>query len=286
MNIEVKKQHYVWEFYLKAWGKNDQIWCRRAGKIFQSSTENVAQERYFYEIEPLTPVEVKLLNRLVLSGPAINQIVNLSSLETYIMIANSKDNLPRFGLELYHSMIEGKAVAVMAELRKGNSNILNDKKSKIDLCIYLGHQYTRTKKVKNSFSSEFDCSTIPVEYLGCDLNKIHYAMTFVYAGAIGSSICDHLDLRIVRNESKIKLLTNDQPIYNFLAVPGTISKEASFYFPLAPELALWAKKGPNDEKIESEVRAKELNSFMVRNSHESIFASSKEELENLGQSLN
>ena len=55
MYNDVKKQHYVWEFYLKAWRfEGNKVWCNRNGNVFNTSTENVAQERRFYEITPLT----------------------------------------------------------------------------------------------------------------------------------------------------------------------------------------------------------------------------------------
>ena len=103
-------------------------------------------------------------------------------------------------------------------------------------------------------------------------------MGFILANSIGGSLCDHLNLRVVENHSDIKLVTSDQPIYNLLAIPGDISKESSIYFPISPHLALWAKKGINNERIDAKERAEELNTFIAKNSLEFIFASSKDEL--------
>lgn len=168
----------------------------------------------------------------------------------------------------------------MNALRSGDDSVLKDKQSKIDLSIYLGHQYTRTKKSKNSFISLNGEIEIPDKYKGCDLIKIHHAASFVYAAAIGNAMCNHLDLKLVKNESNINLLTSDQPIYNLCAVSGKEATESSFYFPLSPSLALWAKKEPNIERIDCD-QANKLNSFMVKNSHELVFASSEEDLSDI-----
>lgn len=277
MSIEVKKQHYIWEYYLKGWATDDQIWSKREDKIFPTSTENVAQQRYFYEIDPLSDAEIKLLIRMIMKGPAINQFVNLDSLDTYLSIANSGNEWARFGLEQYHGMIEKNAFPVLSALRDKDFDVLNDKQSKIHLCIYLGHQYTRTKKARTAFMNHQGLS-IPEEYKDCDLHKVQNAMGFILANSIGGSLCDHLDLRVVENHSDIKLVTSDQPIYNLLAIPGDIPKESSIYFPISPHLALWAKKGINNERIDAKERAEELNTFIAKNSLEFIFASSKDEL--------
>ncbi|WP_080630286.1 DUF4238 domain-containing protein [Burkholderia glumae] len=99
MSIEVKKQHYVWEFYLRGWATNDQIWCKRGGEPFLTSTENVGQQRYFYELEVFSEAEVELLTRMAMKGPRLNQVVNLTSLQLYLSIANSGEKWAKYGLE-------------------------------------------------------------------------------------------------------------------------------------------------------------------------------------------
>ena len=277
MSIEVKKQHYIWEYYLKGWATDDQIWSKREDKIFPTSTENVAQQRYFYEIDPLSDAEIKLLIKMVMKGPAINQVVNRGSLNTYLSIANSGNKLAKFGLEQYHGIVENNALPVLTSLREKDFDVLNDRQSKINICIYLGHQYTRTKRARTSFTNHQGLR-IPEKYKDCNLHKVQNAFGFILANSIGGSLCDHLDLRVVENDSDIKLITSDQPIYNLLAIPGDISKESSIYFPISPYLALWAKKGPNNERIDTKEKAEELNTFIAKNSLEFIFASSKDEL--------
>lgn len=278
MSEKTKKQHYVWEWYLKAWATNDQIWCKRSGKVFRTSTENVAQERYFYEVAPLNCAELSLIYELVQPGPEIDQDIKLRGLKTYLCVAHAKGDIPRFGIEWYHSMLEGKALPVLSELRQGNMDILQNKQNKIDLCAYLGHQYTRTKKSKTLPSGLRENQNFAENYKGCDLEKIHNAMAFVIANQIGSSLCDDLTLKVVKNNSGINLITSDQPIYNIMARPGLTPAELVIYMPISPVVAIFAKKQPNEEVIETPERAMDINKFMISNSHEIIFASSEEEL--------
>lgn len=281
MSDEVKKQHYVWEHYLQGWATNGQIWCKRGSDApFLTSTENIAQERYFYEVEPLSQAEVNLLCKMVLKGTTLAQVVNLSSLQTYLCIANSTPHHRRFAMERFHSQIEGKAAPVLAALRNGDVSALEDKQSKIDLCIYMGHQYTRTKKIRKAYSPLPDTVVVPEHYGEVDQEKIYRVMAFIIANGIGNSLFDLLDLQLVRNETEIKLLTCDQPIFNILAVPGNISEESSVYMPISPAYALWAKKGKS-ECIDNPEQVERLNTFIVQNSLEVVFASSKPELEGI-----
>jgi len=50
--MEIKKrQHYVARYYLKPWSDNEQIYCIRNQKVFKSNLMNIAQEKYFYELQ-------------------------------------------------------------------------------------------------------------------------------------------------------------------------------------------------------------------------------------------
>lgn len=279
MSNEVKKQHYVWEYYLKAWATDNQIWAKRENKIFPSSTENVAQERYFYKIDPLSDTEINMLIRVFRKEAKKNPGIFLNSLNTYLNIANGNEKTGKFGLEQYYSMTESNTFLALAALRKRKFDILNDRENKKHLCIYLAHQYTRTKKVR-SFPVD-SVNTQCLDHRNCDLHKVYNAWAFIFANIFGASLCDDLDLRVVENNSSTKLITSDQPIFNILATHGDTPEKNSIYFPISPYLALWAKERPNDESICTDEKAEKLNSFMVKNSLEFVFASSKEELEAL-----
>lgn len=60
MEIKKRKHHYVFQSYLKSWTVNSKIWCYRNSKPFNTSTENIAQERDFYRLRPLNKDEYNL----------------------------------------------------------------------------------------------------------------------------------------------------------------------------------------------------------------------------------
>lgn len=281
MSTSTKKQHYVWESYLKAWASDNQIWSLREGRVFKSSTENVAQERYFYEANELSQAEIKLVERMLNSGSETSRAVNLDTFKTYLLVSEHSEESRRFGVEWHHGIVERKALPIMEGLRSGDASVLNNKQEKINFCIFLGQQYMRTKKIKNSWLPFSEDKAIPDEYKNCDFQKVYEILTFVYANNLGAYIHDALQMRLVENRSGIELITSDQPIYNLLATPGKEATKTSIYYPISPLLAIFAKKTPNDEKIDSEDDVVRLNSFMVNNSHEFVFSTSQEQLKNL-----
>lgn len=281
MSTDTKKQHYVWEYYLKAWTTKNKIWCLRKGKIFNTSTENIAHERYFYETSEFTPSEIKLVKSILNRGEGLARAINLDTFRTYIEASHASEKSRRFGVEWHHGIIENKAVPIMEMLRAGNSNILDNQKDKIDFCIFLGQQYMRTKKIKESRLELPESQAIPEDYKNCDFQKIYEALTFVYANNLGALIHDKLEMRLVRNTSNIKLITSDQPIYNLAAKPGEEAPEISIYYPIDPRLAIFARKSPNVAELDTEAQVAELNAFMASNSHELLFAQSKEDLQTL-----
>lgn len=280
MSTKTKKQHYVWEYYLQAWAIDRQIWCRRDNRVFKTSTENVAHERYFYEITKPTLTEIRLVEKLLNHGGPLARKTNLHTFHSYLLTAFSSKDSRRFGIEWHHGLIENKALPIMEKLAAGNDAPLKNKEDRINLAIFMGQQYTRTKKVRNSFTPPTK-EQVPEEYKGCDLQKVYEMLTFVFANNIGALIFDGLELRLIENKTSIDLITSDQPIYNLLAAPGLPAKDVELYYPISPRLALMARKPINHKKISSREDAIELNSFTTKNHHEFLFASNKEALDKL-----
>lgn len=59
------KQHYVFQAYLASWLDNKQMWCCRNNKLFQTGTQNVAQERDFYRVLPVNIDELKFISMIM-----------------------------------------------------------------------------------------------------------------------------------------------------------------------------------------------------------------------------
>ena len=65
METKKRKHHYVFQAYLKGWATNGMVWCLRgSSKPFNTSTENVLQERDFYRVKLLNADEMKFVDIL------------------------------------------------------------------------------------------------------------------------------------------------------------------------------------------------------------------------------
>jgi hypothetical protein len=59
--VKKRRQHHVWQRYLKAWASDGQIHCTMDGRIFPTGTTAVAVQHDFYKIGKLTPADVALI---------------------------------------------------------------------------------------------------------------------------------------------------------------------------------------------------------------------------------
>lgn len=150
MYNDVKKQHYVWEFYLKAWCfEGNKVWCNRNGNIFNTSTENIAQERRFYEITPLTNDEIGLIEAGINTMPKENHNILKLKLKNLVECSLYSDNTRKNALESEYADMEQRTVSILQSIRNGTIDMLDNEYDKNIFSIFLGMQYTRTPKSRN-----------------------------------------------------------------------------------------------------------------------------------------
>lgn len=65
---EKRRQHHVWQHYLKAWASDGSVHCLREGRIFSAGTTTLAVENYFYRLPELSAGDYRLINLLMLQG--------------------------------------------------------------------------------------------------------------------------------------------------------------------------------------------------------------------------
>lgn len=272
----VKKQHYVWQHYLKAWIVDGKIWCKRNNSVFNTSTENIAQERYFYEAKPLSGPEKHLIGKLI-DGfhPSAHHLLK-STFNAYIVTSEGNEHLRRNGLEKFHSIVEGKVVPILDELRNGNLDILKKDQIRIDFSHFLGRQYTRTKKIKEKRINIPDSVAVPEPFKTCDFKKVSEVMSFLLADNIGNWIHSTATFNLLRNDTPINFITGDQPIYNLLAKEHEEPTEFELYYPITPKMALLISKDVKGTIINRSEEVIRFNDYIRRIAHESIFADSQQ----------
>jgi len=119
METDKKHQHYVWKNYLKPWATDKKIWCKRHDSIFNPSLNNIAQEKYFYEVDPLNEIEIRIATRFIEMNPPENRPFLIKKLAQYIYICNSNNkHLKKNAIEDYHARIENSIGSAFEYLYK------------------------------------------------------------------------------------------------------------------------------------------------------------------------
>ena len=104
--------------------------------------ENVAQERRFYEIVPLTKDELGLIEACIEKSPKENHSLLKSKLQNLIDYSSYNDNTRKNALEDEYADMERKTIPILQSLRKGSIDILDNEYDKIIFSIFTGMQYT------------------------------------------------------------------------------------------------------------------------------------------------
>ena len=234
MYNDVKKQHYVWEFYLKAWCfEGNKVWCNRNGNIFNTSTENIAQERRFYEITPLTNDEIGLIEAGINTMPKENRNILNLKLRNLIEYSLHSDNTRKNALESEYADMEQRTVSILQSIRNGTIDMLNNEYDKNIFSIFLGMQYTRTPKSRNG---KINC--LPEGRFQISNNFPFYWIYIFLSDGIGSWISSSRT-SLLKNETNIPFITGDQPVINIKSdYDHAPVKEILLYYPISPKLAL------------------------------------------------
>jgi hypothetical protein len=278
MKPKAKKQHYVWQHYLRAWTIDNQLYCKREDSVFRTSTENVAQERYFYEAKQLNDNEILFVRNFIASlHPTGHQLLS-STFEVYLETARGDDYLRRNGLEKFHSIVEGKTVSIIDSIRNRDFGVLMNQQNRVDFSHFLGRQYTRTKKIKDQHLDTSSLGQVPDIFANCDFGKVREVITFLLADNIGNYIFSNANFNFLINTSETCFITSDQPIYNFHAKEDGKAKEFELYYPISPRIALLALKNKTETNFADSQAVEKYNDFIRRNAYKNVFACSREEL--------
>lgn len=295
-----KRQHYVSRNYLKAWtNSKKQISCLRKNKIYPSNLMNVAQEKYFYELQNLTEEEQKIIYHLgIEKSNNMLQRIHLSFLEKYLLIFKVEKEVNRKGEaeedlnriieehkinfeEDYHSEIESIGNKYIDSIRNKNINFYYDKKSddRMMFLFFLTLQYMRTKRRKNESIRAANTDKI-------NMNKLWPILAHIYATNLSHNL--HLDksfnLILLTNKSNLNFITSDQPIINTYAMNSKEldDNELEFYYPVSPKLAILITKDILDHKeliIRDAEKIKEYNKMINTEKEEQLFAELETDLE-------
>jgi hypothetical protein len=295
-------QHYVWQAYLKPWTVDGTLWCLRNGKLYPSSTRNVGSERLFYALPDLTPEDLHFIQKVAIdNSPDALKAGHRQHLEMYTRpwaLKRFVENNPDIDLALrsfvltkleeeianaeenYQNDIENAFMPLLDSVRAGDASFYENDDDIIHFLHAISTQYFRTKRVKEKVVARVNISS--------DMTRrIWSPLSHIYAVNMGSSFFRERRLHrivLLDNISGTSFIAGDQPIINLRAAlrddrPPT---ELEFYYPLTPIKAMFLVNASNPMQSGTLVSPEEVRKFNIliaQNSHEQIFANSREDLE-------
>lgn len=281
-----RRQHHVWQGYLKSWLIDDEIACMTGDKIFRGSTLNIAVDRDFYAIKKLNKLDVLLLEKLIedtRSDPAkrthrgfIQKFMIPDALEGLNAEADALIDVYRTNvLEDHYAKIESSFIPFLARALKGDVDFYLDDRECMIFIHYLCSQHMRTKAIQTKIVEK------SYEGIGIDFSRIWPIMAHMYAINIGGPVYVERRRRklvLLKNHTNMPFITGDQPVVNLLSNSDEPPTELAFYYPISPNLALLINEVDGDIPLTSDGLTVEqvcgLNAKILAASHSQIYGCS------------
>jgi hypothetical protein len=128
-----EKNHFVWQYYLKPWTNEHRIiFCKREGKIIETGTTVLANERFFYKLDELSFDDILFIKKIFCNENDKNVLeINISWLDMFKLInelikikENIHDKKIQNNINIYvtefneniHTAIENSAIGYLDRL--------------------------------------------------------------------------------------------------------------------------------------------------------------------------
>ncbi len=304
-----KKHHYVWKKYLLNWSKNDKYmvyaYLHKKKDIIFSSPENIAQQRFFYELDEFTiDEEIKLYKFIKSFEDEIDQTLYIDLFKEYTIYSNLKRQFDNKYINIY-SPVESKEFQYHLKILKANTlenlhskfemlgiDLINIK-SQDDLysiidenklykaLLFICLQYTRTKYMKEKLIVNFKNEKL--------INsKAFNILPFIVSISLTRILLIEKELRyiFIKNQTGEKFVTTDQPVINLAKDEKNENGDVSdfrLFYPVSPEIALiihYNKQYDMVLTINADINyVEELNSYTIKNSTEFVVFESRIQFE-------
>ena len=296
-----KRQHYVWQHYLKTWTTKDKLWCRRGVSVFCMGTKNIALERYFYRLKEMSPADLAFVKAQVIDQqpPLVREMCE-GWVQAFTEIFQYKQAFQKSGSkdeelaakidtsinnleEDLHAHVERLALGHLDCLRAADISFLRDGDSFAEFCFYVAMQYMRTPTRKQLMATNLESApfnfeaswgflrTVLATVLGFNFNRGQDSvrLTFLESGDAG-----------------VRFITGDQPVLNTKAVnltKGEQADELELHYPLGPNLAVQIdfKGSGGPTKVVRAASADEvaaLNAMIVAEATGQLYAAEADDL--------
>jgi hypothetical protein len=297
--IGKKLHHYVPRFYLRAWARNEKVYCLQGSKILHLNIRNAGAENYFYRLRELSPQDVDFLREAIIrDSPEGLRASHEEVVRAFTAPYLAKRKLETLGLatskamaeidriiveinENLHTSIEEGFQPHLAAMISGSLSFLNDAKEAAAFYKGLAVQYARTNHIKQTrlvmAPERFE------RYL-----RIANPLVHIVATNVGLSLYadrKRHTIMLLDNATAVPFITADQPVINIAAGPKDTAPPAKFelYYPLSPTKAMLLLDPssdflPGDSSV-SETFVHLYNLRMAAHSYRQVFSASPRALE-------
>lgn len=290
-----RRQHHVWQRYLRPWAKDGNVACLQDGRIINTGTRVLAVEKDFYKIEPLTDADWRHVDWVISQTDPLSQRAHWeyvrglmaplqlgSQFPTNPAIQERIKDYATEALEHHHSNVESAFEPLLENLLNENSAFYQDDRS-IRFLWYLSTQYMRTKGIKERAIARL--GTLDPAF---DFSRIWNVLVPIFAHNIGASLYRERrqrNLTIIKNKTDVPFITGDQPAVNLYGGNGTLPPpdKLAIYYPISPRLGLVlcevGEPSGYPELGIAEAQIDELNRRIITTSHRQVYANSRSALE-------
>ena len=255
-----KKHHYVWAYYLKGWAKDGtNIWyITKKGNVRSDSIRGIGYENHFYKVDILNDNDIEIINMMLkdcvpeLKEILLKLVANVHFIQQQALLIDNvrlhatdvslSDIISNNLFENYMSMQEASVVAVIRKLRAGEFSCLDDKETFWSLGHFMGHQLSRTKRMRDMirWSVTNSAGNEGARNVLMDFNKRHWWFMCAYIGtslSMDISLNQNRRVKVIENLTGTPFITSDQPVIN-INPDGHVGEAVDYYYPLSDKRAL------------------------------------------------
>lgn len=290
---KVHRQHHVARFYLDGWATDEQLYCLRSNRVFQTNVRDAAVQRHFYRGRRLTAEDVQMIQLWIKKSPPQAAAAHEGFYKMFSVWAALRATLPTPlaaipGLvdfldtqiinaeENFHGKIETAAAPMIADARAGDLSFYADDARCIHFLHFLVLQLFRTRAVKEKVFR------LQAEQGGYDLANCWNIISHICAANVGLTLFlerRRRPLILLENSTEVEFITGDQPVLNLFRGQGDAY---SPYYPISPTRALMLGDpdvpSPFAEKALTVDDVRDLNRRIADASLEQIFGASCQSL--------
>jgi hypothetical protein len=253
-----RRQHYVWQHYLKAWTVEGQLWCQRGDKRFLADTTNVANRRDFYRLREMSDNDLTIVEQLVIqrTQPRLQELARgwkphftlLHEIKRRHEASGQRDEALERELDTainnleedLHASIEGQATSILDALRRADTSVLAGREVFADFVTFIAAQYMRTLRIQRAVIGVLEEL---VRTRGFNAEASWGFMRTIYVTNMSAAFVARrqtLALTFLDSSAEAEFIAGDQPIINLrgTGADGAPPTEVELYYPLAPRLAI------------------------------------------------